>query len=142
MEAFLGQTKQLDADIQQEFNNPNFLASRHWLFTGLLLRNQFQIALEMVTVKMREQLAILGIGIRLYQSEYGILPDHLSDLGKVGINFREWTPIGGKPFGYRREGNCAVLWGTNPKLGDATSDEPLRMPSNRIDVLNFCWELK
>ncbi len=147
LDVFLSQANQIHTSIQQEFSNTNTLASRHWLFTGATLGNQSEVALELVTAKMSEQIAILGTGIRLYQTEYGMLPDQLADLGKLGINFRELIPLGGKPYGYRREGNEAVLWGTNPKLGDATSENPFRMdpnktPPKRNEVLDFCWELK
>ncbi len=146
LDLFLSQANQIDASIQQEFSNPNTFAGRHWLFTSATLHDKSQLALELVTVKMIEQIAILGIGIRLYQSEYGMLPDQLSDLGKVGINFRELMPLGGKPYGYRRQGNEAELWGTNPKRGKVTSDNPLRMdatntPLKRYDTLDFYWEL-
>ena len=106
-----------------------------------------QFAQEMVAAKMSEQIAILGTGIRLYQSEYGMLPDQLSDLRKLNINFQELMPLGGKPYGYRRKGNGAELWGTHPKLGKATSDNPLRMDATntalkRNDTLEFYWELQ
>ncbi len=147
LDSFLSQSNQIHASIQQGFSNTNTLARRRWLFTNATLGNQSEVALEMVAAKMSEQIAILGTGIRLYQSEYGMLPDQLSDLGKVGINFREFLPLGGKPYGYRRGGNEAVLWGTHPKHGNVTSDNPSRMDTTmtslkRIEVSDYCWELK
>ena len=147
LDKFLSQANQIHASIQQEFSNPNKFASRHWLFTSKAIDDKAQFAIELVTAKMSEQIAILGTGIRLYQSEYGMLPDQLSDLGKLGINFRELMPLGGKPYGYRRQGNEAELWGTHPKHGKVTSDNPLRMdatntPLKRNETLDFYWELQ
>ena len=142
MDEFLNQAIQIESSIHVEYETPNLLAGRHWLFTGLLLGKQSKVAQELVAVRMLEQIAILGTGIRLYQAENGMLPDQLSDLAKLGIDFRQLFPIGGKPYGYLREGNGAVLWGTHPSLGTATSDKPSRQSPSRKDDLDFCWELK
>ena len=65
----------------------------------------------------------------------------------MGINFRELMPLGGTPYGYRRQGNVAELWGTHPKIGKVTSNNPLRMdaantPLKRNETLDFGWELQ
>ena len=74
--------------------------------------------------EMLARLAVLGIGVRLYEDQHAALPERLDQLSEVGLEVPTLKPLGDKPFGYRIEGDHATLWGFDPQEHLSTPEQP------------------
>lgn len=90
------------------------------------------------TLVRREMLArqaTLGIGLRLYEDEHGTLPEKLEQLSELGLDLSKLTPIGDKPFGYRRDESHATLWSFSIQQQKSTPAEPPSIDESSSDVI-------
>ncbi|MFN9436981.1 MAG: hypothetical protein ACK6DC_18830 [Planctomycetota bacterium] len=114
----------LSNSIENEVRTAGPLGLRHWILTSSLLPAGGAVVEALVRDVVLERLTRLALAMRLYEKRHGQFPDTLEALNEVGFDSKTSAPWGGKPFGYRLEEGVAVLWGTPPRVGPHTSDEP------------------
>lgn len=78
---------------------------------------------------MQHRIAVLGIGIRLFEEREGSFPDSLQILeehrfGDYVIEETQLMPPGKKPFGYLVDSEGALLWGFDLQHEQSTPDQP------------------
>jgi hypothetical protein len=116
------------SDRAQAFESQS-LSSAKGRFEDVLIR-LFQPAIEgMARAYERDELdrrlTRTAVAIKRYQLVEGHWPAQLSDLTTMGLEARDWTALQAGPFGYRIEGDDAVLWAYD----DASRyDVPARIP--------------
>lgn len=88
------------------------------------LRASLGFAKALARQVMHTRMAKLAIGLGVYQHRFGVWPDELDDLSRVGIDPAALVPLGDKPFGYRVEEGVALLWGFEPTVGHLPRNVP------------------
>lgn len=119
--------------LDEEFRSRNWLEQFDTMFSSLLMPAIASTGEVFIRREMLARLALLGIGVRLYEDEHGTLPDTLDQLSEVGLDLSKLTPMGDKPFGYRKEDGRAVLWGFQVRLEQSTPAEPPQVPDGPDD---------
>ena len=99
---------------------------------------------------VQRRMAVLCIGMRLYEKRNGKMPSSLDDLtslelGELKLDANALLPPGDKPFGYRLEDDQAVLWGFEPNQASSTPPAPPTTaegePSAELNK-RWIWTLK
>jgi hypothetical protein len=78
--------------------------------TGLFLPAVATMATVYERDELDRRLTRTALAIKRYRLSEGRWPARLSDLAAVGLEPKEWTALQAGPFGYRIEGDDAVLW--------------------------------
>ncbi|MEM7474406.1 MAG: hypothetical protein AAF483_05380 [Planctomycetota bacterium] len=138
---------------EQELNNlvsGNFIAKLDSLLTQMVAPAATQIGDSFVREATMHRLALLALGVRLYEKRNGSLPGSLEDLKNLKVEGLELDPavlmpIGKKPFGFKVEEQDAkpkaVLWGFSLLNADETPDEPPKDdPGLEIEAI-WVWQL-
>lgn len=60
--------------------------------------------------ELDRRLTRTALGVKRYRVSEGRWPARLSDLAAVGLEDKDWTALQAGPFGYRIEGEDAVVW--------------------------------
>jgi hypothetical protein len=118
------EASRLSKSMETQRQQAGLLELRHWILTSSLLPAGGAVVEALVRDVVLERLTRLALAMRLYEKRHGQFPDTLEALNEVGFDSKTSAPWGGKPFGYRLEEGVAVLWGTPPRVGPHTSDEP------------------
>jgi hypothetical protein len=124
------EASRLSKSIETQRQEAGLLELRHWLVTSSLLPAGSALVEALVRDVVLERLTRLALAMRLYEKRHGRFPDTLEALNELGFDPKNSKPWGGKPFGYRLEEGVAVLWGTPPRVGPHTSDEPPKLDEN------------
>ena len=144
LDAFLSQLDDCDEKNRMLLDAGGF-ARLDTILTRQILPAYSQFGREIVGRVSFHRLAVLAIGVRLYEDRHGGMPQSLSDLSEFAIDAKELMPSGGKPFGYRIDGSEATLWGFVWGLKNRVSHvPPVTSRSDPYAELNdkWVWKLK
>ncbi|MGN6546447.1 MAG: hypothetical protein ACTHK7_15440 [Aureliella sp.] len=122
-EFYAGLTE-LDKTMWEKHYYKNSLARWDAMLTFLWMPAFAATRDSFVRREMLARQATLGIGLRLYEDEHGALPEKLEQLSELGLDLSQLTPIGDKPFGYRRDESHATLWSFSLLQHKSTPAEP------------------
>jgi hypothetical protein len=127
------EASRLSNSIETRVRKAGLLELRHWLVTSSILPSGSALVEALVRDVVLERFTRLALAMRLYEKRHGQFPDTLEALNEVGFDPKNSKPWGGKPFGYRLEDGVAILWGTPPRVGPHTSDEPPQLDDTSAD---------
>ena len=118
-----------EEQLMRNIRNAGVLGAPGWIVTGVAAPAIAAIVSSFAEEKVQRNFLLHGLAIRRYQrkaneQEHGAFPDSLEALSNIGFNCKDWPTIGPKPFGYRIEGENAVLWYTPNRVGKETQADP------------------
>ncbi len=96
-------------DLEQELTRPDRRRFDE-LLTALFLPAMAAMAAAYEREELDRRLTRTALGIKRYRVSEGRWPARLSDLAAVGLEPKDWTALQAGPFGYKIEGEDAVLW--------------------------------
>jgi len=118
-----------EEQLMRNIRNAGVLGAPGWIVTGVAAPAIAAIVSSFAEENVQRNFLMHGLAIRRYQrkaneKEHGAFPDSLEALSNIGFNCKDWPTIGPKPFGYRIEGENAVLWYTPNRVGRETQADP------------------
>lgn len=125
------EAEQLEKQLERNIREAGTLGMPGWLVTGVAAPAIGAIVSSFAEEKVQRNFLMHGLAIRRYQQkhgeqEQGAFPNTLEELSVVGFDGKEWPTIGPKPFGYRIDGDRAILWYTPVRAGRETQPDPPR----------------
>lgn len=121
---FLASVEAVDRMVHEKMEDANPITRFDTMLFSVAMPLTLDSAEVFILREMMGRLATLGIGIRLYEKQCGVLPDRLEQLTEIGLDVSKLTPLGDKPFGYRKEQARAILWGFHVGEQQSTPAEP------------------
>jgi len=95
-------------ELEQEVARPD---RRRLDLTALFLPAMAALAVAYEREELDFRLTRTALGVKRYRVSEGRWPARLSDLAAVGLEPKDWTALQAGLFGYKIEGENAVLWG-------------------------------
>jgi hypothetical protein len=80
------------------------------LLTSLFLPAVAAVAAAYEREELDRRLTRTALGVKRYRVSEGRWPARLSELAAVGLAAQDWTALQAGPFGYRIEGESAIVW--------------------------------
>jgi hypothetical protein len=125
----IAQAEKSEEELMRNVRNAGLLGAPGWIVTGVAAPAIAAIVSSFAEEKVQRNFLMHGLAIRRYQlkenhQEHGAFPDSLEALSQIGFRSKDWPTIGPKPFGYRIEGETAILWYTPNRVGKETQADP------------------
>jgi hypothetical protein len=128
-------------DLENEISRNDV---RRWdeLLTGLFLPAVAAFAAAYEREELDRRLTRTALGVKRYRVSEGRWPARLSELAAVGLAAQDWTALQAGPFGYRSEGESAIVWAYD--VNDRGSAARIRSePPKEKDVVHtvYLWHV-
>lgn len=129
LDAAIAQAEKSEEQLMHNVRSAGVLGAPGWIVTGVAAPAIAAIFSSFAEEKVQRNFLMHGLAIRRYQlkennQEHGPFPDSLEALSQIGFHSTDWPTIGPKPFGYRIEGETAVLWYMPNRVGKETQADP------------------
>lgn len=143
---FKAKLQSVEAKVQ-EIANANLLSKFDSIMTLQTLPAMGACGEAFIRRALQHRIAALAIGLRLHEDRNGSLPNSLEALSEIPLDLKRLSPTDKTPFGYRKDGGNAKLWGGSHKDTLSISAEPHPDQSEGEDNLAksnrelWLWEL-